>query len=173
MLIAIEGPDRVGKTSMFNRLREQLLGPYVFIPSVPFDPQLMPLIDLIEERTVALWRAFHNPDIMYICDRCPFISNVVYADVYGRTPRFYPDMHEHLRMIYIRADPNMLGRPADVIPQDYTKVITAYDKVACMTFGITVTPDDDEYAIDYITELRHAHSLQKTSRMALTPPPKR
>jgi hypothetical protein len=131
MLVALEGPDRVGKTTLFDALQGRIDA--VFVPCIPMAAELMPFVDLLEPRTVALWKALYDPSKLYISDRCPFVSNIVYAQVYGRSPRSYPDWYEEVSPVYLRAPARVLrARPADALPQDYDAVLRVYDRVVTL-----------------------------------------
>lgn len=91
MLVAIEGPDRVGKTSVWRLLMaEPEFVDARFVPNVSADGALLAAGDAVQlasEMRVNAWlQALHVPSVLYVCDRCPFVSNLVYAVVHGRDP---------------------------------------------------------------------------------------
>lgn len=161
MILAIEGPDRVGKTTVFEELRLRMRGP-VFVPNVPFDARLMPVIDLLQDRTIALWEALYDRTRFYVCDRVPFVGNIVYAHVYGRRVPSYPKWEAEIRVVYLRATSEVLRtRPADPLPQNYDKVVAIYDQVipACAGGGVVI--DASQKPIEVIREvLRYACSQE-------------
>jgi hypothetical protein len=130
MLVVLEGPDRAGKTTLFEALRRAYPGLAVYVPNTPFDEREIPVLDLIKRRSLDLWKALYDPEKLYVCDRSPFTSNVVYAEVYGRPAEYYPEWDTQIRVLYLEADEALLqSRPKDSIPQDYSKVLQAYAKL--------------------------------------------
>lgn len=90
MIVAIEGPDRVGKTTVWRALMaEAEFAGARFVPNVSADSALIGAGDAVqlasEMRVDAWWRALYVPRTLYVCDRCPFVSNLVYAVVHGRS----------------------------------------------------------------------------------------
>lgn len=107
MLIAIEGCDRAGKTTLYEQLKP-LLPFATFVPGVPTPVAAKPLMRHFEEFSVAMWSALYDPKAVYVADRCPFVDNVVYAHVYNRPPVSYPEWDSELRVLHL--DP-----PSEVI----------------------------------------------------------
>lgn len=84
MIFAIEGPDKSGKTTVFEQLRKHRpqLGRYV--PALPLDPALLPVMHLVEQRQAHVWEALYDPKTTYICDRHFAVSGKVYDVFFGR-----------------------------------------------------------------------------------------
>lgn len=129
MLVAIEGCDRAGKTTLFEQLRP-LLPFATFVPSTPCDPRLKPVMREVEIREVRLWESLYDASRVYIADRCPFVDNVVYATVYDRGPVSYPEWRNELRVLYLRPTVEELqSRGGDPWDPDYSREREIYDDV--------------------------------------------
>jgi thymidylate kinase len=84
VLVAIEGPDCCGKTTLFNSLlkRGKLPGAH-FVPKRAGcdDPQLRSVVD---KHCSELWATLYCTDKLYVCDRFHAVSDRVYAAYYMR-----------------------------------------------------------------------------------------
>lgn len=129
MLIAIEGCDRAGKTTLFEQLKPML--PFAtFVSGGPFAIEFKPIARLVEERDVRLWSQLYDRSKVYVADRCPFVSNVVYAEVYGRPPVSYPEWDSELRVLYLRPSIEVLkARGHDDWNPDFARERGVYDEV--------------------------------------------
>lgn len=107
MILALEGPDRCGKSTAFAglyRYRPEL-GRYV--PALPLHPSLMPHMEYVEERQAHVWDALYDESTLYVCDRHFSVSGQVYARMYGRSLRFDPARwapHVHVAYFYVPVD---------------------------------------------------------------------
>ena len=81
MILALEGPDRCGKTSVFKELAKTERG--VFVPSLSFPPELHHVRGLVCSRLAQLWELMYRREELYVCDRSLFVSGPVYAALYG------------------------------------------------------------------------------------------
>lgn len=107
MILSIVGPDRVGKTTLFEGLRSHVQGA-VFVPSVPWSIKLTPVVDAIADRTEALWEALYRPELVYVCDRGPFVDNCAYSRM--RSPCIHRQlfMTDRLRVLLLDAESHVL-----------------------------------------------------------------
>lgn len=85
MIVALEGPDRCGKTSVFNAMRERYPDLAKYVPGLPLHAALFPHMAYVELRDSALWGALYDRDRVYVCDRHFAVSAQVYSSVHGRT----------------------------------------------------------------------------------------
>lgn len=106
MIVAIEGPDCSGKTTLFNALVGKVAA--CFVPGLPLDPRLLPVMDAVEERQIALWGALYDPAQLYICDRSVFVSGVVYAKLYNRPVPDVSAWISRVRVLYMCTLPQVL-----------------------------------------------------------------
>jgi len=134
VIIALEGPDRCGKTTLFNALKKELRDT-AFVPSLPYGKELLPVMQYMEARAEALWRALYDPSRVYVCDRCFAFSNVVYGALYGReqlcdVSGWLPE----LRILYIDVPLKELERRYAEVGDDmfdaarYKDVLNLYEK---------------------------------------------
>lgn len=109
MLVAITGPDRVGKTTLFNSLKGRVIAH--FVPGVPTPAALRPHMRYVEELSTSLWTALYDPSKVYIADRCPYVDNLVYAKVYGRHAFKLPlHMLGEVRVLLLTAPHSVLAQ---------------------------------------------------------------
>jgi thymidylate kinase len=109
MIIAIEGVDCAGKTTLFNALRGRV--PAVFVPSLPLPKELWPVMPWVELRQVSLWEHLYDQEKLYICDRSVFTSAPVY-DALMRRP-FLLDLapwKPRVRVLYLHLDDDEIRR---------------------------------------------------------------
>lgn len=107
MLIALEGPDRAGKTTVFNRLRKLI--PAHFVPTMHITPALLACMGDVERRQIELWDALYDSDKLYICDRSVFVSAPVYDRLYGRpVTRFAACWYDRTKVLYFDAPAEVL-----------------------------------------------------------------
>lgn len=99
MILAIEGPDCSGKTTLFKALK--WMPSYVFVPSLPFDSELKPVMHIVEKRQAAVWKYLYNKRVSYICDRHFSVSSVVYDILYNRPVFDASEWEPEVRVIYL------------------------------------------------------------------------
>lgn len=99
MLLAIEGPDYCGKTTLFAALmRETWVGKPRMIKQPDMSTRLFEHVDELERRELPLWAAIDRA----IVDRFTVISNQVYGRLYGR-PLLDPKLwHSRVVFMYLR-----------------------------------------------------------------------
>lgn len=106
MIVALEGPDLCGKSTLFDALREVLVA--VYVPRLPLDLALLPHIAAAEARNEALWRALYDPSKLYISDRHFTVTDAVYSRVYGRPRVDYSFWLPELCIVYLDAPLDLL-----------------------------------------------------------------
>lgn len=109
MIVAIEGPDCCGKTTLWNALRDCVEGAK-FVPRMHVTPALFPYMRDLTLRDVGLWEALYDPTQVYICDRSPFFSAKVYDRLYGREPLDLSKWDDVVRVLYVRVPIEELRR---------------------------------------------------------------
>ncbi len=132
MIIAIVGPDRVGKTTLYNALLANRdkhgLRDAVFVPALPFNKELVPHLHLIDPYVFKLWDCLHDPNKLYVCDRHPYVDSEVYATVYGRMP-FAHTPPKNLHPVLLQLPTEELLRRRDPDDPDPDAVYAAYELV--------------------------------------------
>ena len=100
MLIAIEGPDCSGKTTLFNALRGLLDAR--FVERLPLAPELFPHMNAVEARQIALWEALYDDSRTYISDRSCFVTGPVYNSIHSRPDlNFAPHWYQRVVVAYM------------------------------------------------------------------------
>lgn len=125
MILALEGPDRAGKTSVFEALKCRVDA--VFVPSLSLPDGVPP--GLLTSRLAVLWEAMYDPNRLYICDRCLFVSGPVYAALYDEEYTYdWKIWSDHVRVAYIDAPDSVLearcvatGEPFDRVRLSYVR----------------------------------------------------
>lgn len=128
MLISIVGPDRVGKTTLFESLkRESHL--FKFVGGLPVDPVLMPYMQHVEAHYFHMWEQLYEPSRVYITDRSSFLDALVYSEMYGRPlPHFDCAWMDCSRFILLDAPTEVLQARGDPIEKDFGKARELYRK---------------------------------------------
>lgn len=123
-IIAIEGPDKCGKSTLFEQLRDSglLAAKYVHLPS--FSKRRMHIASELALRDLELWEALYNPRQLYICDRHVIISDAVYSKLYGRSTLRNSVLAPHLGVLYIDIVIEELVHRHSVCCEDVQKVDT-------------------------------------------------
>lgn len=136
MLIIIEGPDGGGKTRLVNRLRDELPG-YLWVLRAngkgrPTEDQIL---------ASAEWIDRCPNDITIICDRHPYISELVYGEILRaevRHPLTTEDIARrlsHALIIYCRPSNRLLAKGVQVEKQfegvhsNHARLIGYYDRI--------------------------------------------
>lgn len=84
MIIALEGVDGVGKTTIFNLLKKELDLGVRFLGNQSVPPELYPHMTVIQEREIKLFESMYEINRTYLADRFFSVSEPVYANVFGR-----------------------------------------------------------------------------------------
>jgi len=113
MFVVLEGPDCVGKTTLFGVLRRRLRA--AFVPKLYLPRELWPVMPHVEKRCFELIVAMYDPGRVYVCDRCVFTSAPVYDSLEGRSMLVDPaPWWSELRVLYLDA-------PLDVLRSRMTR----------------------------------------------------
>lgn len=99
MILALEGPDCCGKTTMFNALRP-LLPSATFVPRRKATSGAMRATDAICRSLDHAWQHLYDPTRLYVTDRFFAISEPVYAMLYEREYSTYTHWGPNLRVVY-------------------------------------------------------------------------
>lgn len=138
MILALEGPDRSGKTSVFEQLKSRVDA--VFIPSLSMPPGVPP--GLLVSKLAELWELLYDEEKLYICDRSLFVSGPVYAAVLGSEyPYEWARWKYRVRVVYFDASDTLLemrcratGEPFDagelrLVRQQYSEVLKHFQRI--------------------------------------------
>jgi thymidylate kinase len=131
MIVAIEGADCSGKTTMFHALYGLLPEGTVYVPRRKVNN-----LNEVQELSLSaahLWAYLYDPDKLYLCDRFFAVSGPVYDRVYGRegTPDF-SEWHKYVRVVFMDPAVSELyqryqHRGDDLFSAKlYDRVLTAY-----------------------------------------------
>jgi thymidylate kinase len=131
MIIAVEGPDRAGKTTLFEAIRASgFIARYV--PNVPTPLSLLPHMLEVQRRADNLWRALYDPSIKHVCDRHLAVSSQVYDRLFGREPLDVSFWREKIRVVYMRPSlETLLARwtpDEQSDPKLYARALELYDE---------------------------------------------
>jgi hypothetical protein len=149
MLVAIEGPDRAGKTTLFQELRK-LVGAVrsdiVFVPALPMEASLLANMAAVERRTEYLWRQLYDPGLTYICDRHVSISAWVYDRLYGREQLDVSYWYSKVRMLYVYTSTDIMrGRPDELFDaKRYDAVIGLYRQAMDVFESVCIHGEEPE-----------------------------
>lgn len=146
MILAIEGPDASGKSTMLEALRPKLPAA-VFVPSISLPKCLYPFAPEVAKMQAQLWNILYDPTKLYICARWLTISCPVYDDLLNRTADYdFPNWPTIV--IYLRPTEEVLRRQAlfrGDTPERWTyeQIVTAYDR-AVKKYPVLLNPTLDE-----------------------------
>lgn len=133
MIIAIEGPDKSGKTTLLEPLAKALQATIVRRFSTP--PELMAAMPHVEVLYLQLFGELYDPSKIYVCDRSPTLSAQVYSKVFDRPS--YIDVAPWLGrqvIVYVKTHVNaLMERHAkdgdDVFPvRLYERTVAEYEQ---------------------------------------------
>lgn len=134
MLIAFEGPDGAGKTTLFDAAK--LVLPGIFVPKRVFAPELTNIIEVMDAYCIPLWRALRDTKTTIFVDRCPWISSPVYSSMYARpnAQLFCEEFVSDLLVVYVRVPAyELIARKARTENEVLTeatanRLLTLYDR---------------------------------------------
>lgn len=98
-ILALEGPDKSGKTTIFHELQSMRLRAK-FMPSISPPPQLIPVMHLVEQRLHMVWRTLYDRSKLYIVDRHFTVSGPVYDALYGRQQMDVSAWYKEVTVVY-------------------------------------------------------------------------
>lgn len=111
MLVSLEGPDRAGKSTLFQALRaDHRLTDVVFVPSLPATKNIMAIMGEVEIYAERLWRHLYDPTKLYIVDRHMALSAKVYAQLNDRSVNEFPYWKTQSWIVYVDVPLNELRR---------------------------------------------------------------
>lgn len=113
MIVAIEGPDCSGKTTLFDGLRK-LCVPATYVARNKTSSKTLGCLGPVNDALNHLWWQLYEPGKLYICDRHFVVSNPVYDQLYRREPgplwrQWWP------LVLVVHLDP-----PLEVLEQHYS-----------------------------------------------------
>ena len=164
MLAALEGPDRAGKSSVFEALRFKL-PTATFVRGLPDAAALLGVMQHVERWQEQLWRDLYDGDTLYILDRSFCVTPEVYARMYARQLMFDPIPWRRKHYVFPILPPAHVLRGRGPDPafdaaryeeclSAYGRVLLQYPRVHHLDWALT----PDQMADRVIAELKR-HSL--------------
>lgn len=102
MIVAIEGPDCSGKTTLFKRLFSSGAGRRTcWVPRSETNAETLSCVKSIDRAIEHLWRCLYDRNQQYICDRHFTVSAPVYDELYGRPAADYSVWYPIVRVVYL------------------------------------------------------------------------
>lgn len=146
MIIALEGPDKCGKTTL---ARWANLFDVKVVSYRPIGPRLFSCLPELERRNVETWEMFYDEGTVYVADRLDVVSGLVYGRVYGR-PLLEFDFEwwfKRVFVVYVRVDVQELKRrltkDGDELfdEKNYEAIVRGYEAEIQRWNHVIVTPD--------------------------------
>lgn len=148
-IIAIEGPDKCGKSQLFAELKNLIWWPMqpVFVEQTSFGRERMHIAAELSLRELEMWEALYIPTKLYVCNRHVLITDAVYSYVYSRKLLRDSFLRGGILVVYMDVDTSELARrniqcKEDIQnPEGYNAVKQRYATVLQKFAHITITPD--------------------------------
>ncbi len=165
MILAIEGVDGCGKTTLWKKLRETLYVPvngHILYPEfTPLGPKLFAVIEEVEFRESVLFRSLYERGTHYVFDRFFGVTGPAYALAFGRmqTEEAFRRAHEWasetvvlyldapVEMLRVRlaargGDPNIRDDNLQVLRESYETVLDIVRYHTVHRLDVTKSPDE-------------------------------
>jgi thymidylate kinase len=168
MILAIEGPDFSGKTSLFNALKKHIPRA-TFVDRTPFNSKLQKYMEHVEVMQEFLWQKLYDPTKLYVTDRSFCVSSEVYSAYFCRPLLFNPSPWlSHIRVLYLDCSAKTLQARnwASSHPDtqmDFDNVLAIYNRVLSNYDTIRLIADN----ADTETLVFHAMKLLKSRKIIL------
>lgn len=143
MIVAVEGPDCSGKTTLWEALQGKVEA--IFVKRPPLTPEQMSRARELELEDLELWEREHDPSGLYIADRHTAVSALAYGALYGREPLDTSSWVPRLRVVYLRPTAaqlraRLLERGDSIAdPERAAELLAAYDAAVkgfqCLCFA--------------------------------------
>lgn len=111
MIIALEGPDGSGKTTLWQSLRTAFgfAHPELVFANFPsMGKDLWPFAEHVEYRDRHLFESVYDEKRTYVTDRFFAVTGPVYGRVFNRHTPDYRTWYPRLQVIYLAAHPEQL-----------------------------------------------------------------
>jgi len=177
MIIAIEGADGVGKSTLWERLYDMLPRkiPARFrrVRFVSYPPlgSLWQMIEHVEAREAAVFDQLYDPGALYLMDRFFAVSGPVYATAFQRTIPDYRKWLPELVTIHLSCPLSELQKRIAARGDDQVEVIArlpavvdAYESVLSQ-FEYTVCVLDATQPLEFLTQVVVARVQSWTALM--------
>lgn len=140
MIIVLEGPDGCGKSTLIKQLNKDL-GLPIFQSGGPKTKEAM-------EKMLDELEIMSHCQQIYLCDRAPFVSEIIYSQAFGREPVIpAKDLMDYwllpnLKIIYCRIDqaaalanmdrkfkPHKPAEHTAIVEQRHANICELYDDI--------------------------------------------
>lgn len=143
MIIALEGPNRSGKSTVFRYLQSTFAG-VRYVGRVPTPVTLLKHMEYVEQMQEGLFRELYQANETYVTDRNFCVSSLVYSE-YGSRPSLI-DVNSwlsHLRVIYIDVPVSVLQQRNNESTQpdlqvDFVRLKRIYENVISLFHHVRV-----------------------------------
>lgn len=152
-IIAIEGPDKCGKSTLFAKLRDADLLFARFTDVPPYGLRRMRIASELALRDLELWEALYDPKTLYVCNRHVIISDAVYSALYKRPRLRASILAASIGVVYIDVPTDELARRHEECAEDvqgrddYDRVKRQYRTVLQYFHHTVITADYDLYKV--------------------------
>lgn len=133
-IVALEGPDRCGKTTMLKNLTEHIHAARM-CPGLPYMENLLDRASMVEARQEGLWRQLYVATQRYVLDRSFTLTPEVYSKLKSRPLLLDPvPWRAEQLIIYIEVPlDELLARhraaPDKFNVDEYEALLAAYESV--------------------------------------------
>lgn len=135
MIFALEGPDKSGKSTLFEACKHALESSVRFVQGLATPAALLPYMAQICAGQARLWEQLYEPKRVYFCDRNLFLTSLVYDELHGRETtlniaRWIPEV----RILYLEVPLEELQKrhtespDALLLASQLPKLVSLYEK---------------------------------------------
>jgi thymidylate kinase len=163
MILAIEGPDCSGKTTLFNSLNLNAIK----IPSIPLVPGEMQIYASVEKKLLSLWEAMYSPKKVFLCDRSMFVTSTVYSLLRGREVLDFSKWYKEVAIVYLDVPEEILisrhdtRGEKDILKHEYRVLRKLYEDILTRPWLDILRLDGTKSDLKETTELWVRHLLEK------------
>lgn len=147
-IVAIEGPDKCGKSTLFQALKQlEWPVPPQFIETPSYGKERMHVAAELSLRELEMWETFYRPDTLYVCNRHVLVTERVYSWLYNRKVLRSSWLQEEVLVAYLDVPVEELQRRHSLCreeiqdPSKYETVRHIYHRVLERFAHVLVPPN--------------------------------